>query len=94
MPHIIYFRLRHLTDWRFLQLCSPALFPTLVSNILASEEVKTDRQAIDTLNVHSRQIGPGEGITISTMVTTTQTITKNTQGKFWQIARAAVPDDA
>ncbi|KAF5316591.1 hypothetical protein D9619_006614 [Psilocybe cf. subviscida] len=73
---------------------NPALFPAPVSKILASEAVKTDRQAIDTLNVHGQQIGVGEDITISTMVKTTQTITKSSRSYgFEPIARVAIADD-
>lgn len=56
---------------------SPEFLTTSASTILASEHAKADKATIATIKTHAGHVKPGESVTITTTVTTTQVVTKS-----------------
>uniref|UniRef100_A0A8H7XM98 Calpain catalytic domain-containing protein n=1 Tax=Psilocybe cubensis TaxID=181762 RepID=A0A8H7XM98_PSICU len=59
------------------QSIASKLLPTPASAVLASQQVKSDKAAIDAIKTYAGEVKPGESVTVTTTTTTTTVVSKN-----------------
>ncbi|KAF8194988.1 hypothetical protein BJ912DRAFT_1085666 [Pholiota molesta] len=60
---------------------NPELLVTPVADILGNQYAKADKSTIDAVKKHAGHVHPGESITVTTTITTTQVISKSGKAK-------------
>ncbi|KAF9529604.1 hypothetical protein CPB83DRAFT_852400 [Crepidotus variabilis] len=70
---------------------NPQLLPTPVDTILSSEKAKADKTTIDAIKSHSREVKPGESLTVTTTTTTTTVIQKSNAATEDPLSQRARP---